>query len=76
MGSSGNVFESLLARGPPSSALFENSKNLASYLHFDIFPDSSDFRKVAARQIDQRKVKKEVILEAQKRENNSHILLL
>ena len=27
---SGNVFESLLARGEPSSAFFENSKNLAS----------------------------------------------
>ena len=31
MGTSGNVFESLPAREGPSSALFENSKNLASY---------------------------------------------
>ena len=30
MGSLGNVFESLLAREGPSSALFENSQNLAS----------------------------------------------
>ena len=30
MGASGNVFEGLLARGEPSSAFFENSKNLAS----------------------------------------------
>ena len=30
MGTSGNVFESLLAREGPSSALFENSRNLAS----------------------------------------------
>ena len=30
MGTSGNDFESLLAQGEPSSALFENSKNLAS----------------------------------------------
>ena len=29
-GTSGHVFEGLLARGEPSSALFENSKNLAS----------------------------------------------
>ena len=30
MGTSGNVFESLPARGEPSSGLFENSKNFAS----------------------------------------------
>ena len=30
MDTSGNVFESLLAREGPSSALFDNSKNLAS----------------------------------------------
>ena len=30
MGTSGNVFESLPARNGPSSALFENSRNLAS----------------------------------------------
>ena len=31
LGTSGHVFEGLLARGEPSAALFENSKNLASY---------------------------------------------
>ena len=30
LGTSGNVFESLPARGEPSSAFFENLKNLAS----------------------------------------------